>query len=364
MTQMTPETNSVLNSQLYLACKQVFSHVKIQNQGQSQQRSLTYDLVTNKHKPAVEYSGEYYIVCCPFCADTRFRLYINHRFGVEDEFGREELHLAHCFNDDCLSDYDNRLKLHDMVKGRYRFAPVVKPGIQIDVSDFVAKWPGTVKRVDVLEDDHPARVYLRSRSFDPDRIARFYNVHFCEQSDRWLCNNRLIIPIYHDREMRGWQARFVGELDWKDPDTPPKYYTCPGTKRSHLLYNLGNAARYETGVIVEGVTDVWAFGPMAVCTLGASMTVRQQSLFVSAFERHTGVLLYDPEEMEKPAIQKLISDLQNKCEGGFAAVTLPAGVDPGQMDRQLMRDFVSQEAAKQGCNVNWEKREEEGDTDG
>jgi hypothetical protein len=349
------EASAVLNKQLYLACKQVFKNVKIQNQGQSQQRSLSYDLITNKHKPSIQYSGEYYTVCCPFCNDTRFRLYINHRFGVCDEFGREELYLAHCFNEECLSKFERRLQLFDMLKGRMRFDPVIKPGKEISLSDFVATWPGRVVRLDKLDDTHVARSYLRSRSFDPDRIARFYNVHFCEESDRWLCNSRLIIPIYHNKKMRGWQARYVGEKDWKNPDTPPKYYTCPGTPRSQLLYNLGNASKYQTGIIVEGVTDVWSVGPMAVCTMGASMTPRQQSLFVSAFSGRSGVLLYDPEEMEKPATQNLISILRPKFEHGFAAVTLPEGVDPGQMDRHLMREFVTQEAAKQGCNVIWKK---------
>ena len=358
MTTTTPESDSVLNKQLYLACKQVFGHVKIQNQGQSQQRSLTYDLVSNKHKPSVDYSGEYYTVCCPFCNDTRFRLYVNHRFGVCDEFGREELYLAHCFYEEsCLSKQENRLQLFDMLKGRMRFEPTVKEGKEVTVSDFVTTWPGRVTRLDKLGDTHAARSYLHSRGFDPDRIARFYNVHFCEQSDRWLCNNRLIIPIYHEKKMRGWQARFVGEKNWKSKGSPPKYYTCPGTPKGQLLYNLGNAARYKTGVVVEGVTDVWSLGPMAVCTLGASMTARQQSLFVSAFGGHSGVLLYDPEEMETPAIKNLITFLRSKFEGGFAAVTLPEGVDPGSMDRQIMREFISQEAAKQGCEVDWGKRE-------
>ena len=45
MTMTTPEADEVLNKQLYLACKQVFGHVKTQNQGQSQQRSLTRGFV-------------------------------------------------------------------------------------------------------------------------------------------------------------------------------------------------------------------------------------------------------------------------------------------------------------------------------
>jgi len=353
------EVSQVLNKQLYLSCKQIFSYVRIQNKGESQQRQVGYDVRTNTHKAHVRYSGEYYIVSCPFCNDTRYRLYINHRFGVPDEFGRPELHLAHCFNEDCLSDYRNREKLYDLVRGHFTFEPVVKKGKQVVASDFTASWPGEVIRVDKLPEDHAARSYLDSRGFDPDRIGTYYNVHFCHSSDRWLCKNRLIIPIYQNKKMRGWQARYVGELDWKDPSTPPKYYTCPGTPRAQLLYNLGNASNYHTGVITEGVSDVWSIGPMGVCTFGASMTGKQQSMFISSFKDQAGILLFDPEEMEKEAIQRLISNMKGKFKNGFAAVTLPDGVDPGSLERDTLRSYIVEKALEQKCVVSWKRKESE-----
>jgi hypothetical protein len=356
----TKEMNQVLNKQLYLSCVQIFNgRVKIQNKGESQQRQLGYDIKTNTHKAHVRYSGEYYIVSCPFCNDTRYRLYINHRFGVSDEFGRTEIHLAHCFNEDCLADYRNREKLHDLVKGHFTFEPIVKKGKELVVSDFVTNWPGEVVRVDKLPLNHDARSYLLSRGFDPVRIGTYYNVHFCHLTDRWLCKNRLIIPIYQNKRMRGWQARYVGELDWKDPNTPPKYYTCPGTPRSQLLYNAGNASSYCTGIITEGVTDVWSVGPMSVCTLGASMTDKQQSMFISSFKDHAGVLLYDPEEMEKDATKRLISNMIGKFKNGFAAVTLPDGVDPGSLERDTLRSYIVEKALEQKCVVSWKRKESE-----
>ena len=351
------EVSQVLNKQLYLSCMQIFKNVRVVNKGESQQRQLGYDLKTNTHKPTVEYSGEYYVVCCPFCNDTRYRLYINHRFGVPDEFGRAELHLAHCFNDGggCL-DYQKREKLHDLVRGHFAFEPTVRPGKVVDVSEFTSNWPGKVTRVDKLSPGHKARAYLNSRGFDPGRIGSFHNVHFCHDSDRWLCKDRLIIPIYRDKQMCGWQARYVGELDWKDPGTPPKYYTCPGTPRAQLLYNLSNAVNYRTGVITEGMMDVWSFGPMSVCTLGAAMTKKQQSMFVAAFKDHSGILLFDPEEMEKPATKRLIADMKGKLKYGFAGVTLPAGVDPGSLERNTLRAYVQEQAEEQGCKVSWQRR--------
>lgn len=352
----TSQVSQVLNKQLYLSCKQIFNYVRIQNQGESQQRQLGYDPKTNTHKATVQYSGEYYIVCCPFCNDTRFRLYINHRFGVPDEFGRPEIYLANCFNEKCLEDYEKREKLHDLLRGQYTLDPVIKPGKVVDASQFTANWPGKVTRVDKLSPDHKATAYLNSRGFDPGRIGSFYNVHFCHESDRWLCKNRLIIPIYLNKKMRGWQARYVGELDWKDPSTPPKYYTCPGTPRSRLLYNLGNAVNYRTGVIVEGMTDVWSFGPMGVCTLGASMSSKQQSMFISAFKDHSGVLLFDPEEMDKESTHRLMASMKGKFKNGFAAVTLPDGVDPGSLERTTLRMYVQEQAENQGCAISWERR--------
>ena len=351
------EVSQVLNKQLYLSCKQIFRYVRVQNKGESQQRQLGYDVKTNTHKAHVHYSGEYYVVCCPFCNDTRYRLYINHRFGVPDEFGKPELHLAHCFNENCLSNFRLREKLYDLVKGHFSFEPVVKPGKKVNLSDFIANWPGEVTRVDKLATNHEARTYLVSRGFDPNRIGTYYNVHFCHKSDRWLCKNRLIIPLYHNKKMRGWQARYVGELDWKDPSTPPKYYTCPGTPRAQLLYNLGNASNYRTGIITEGVTDVWSVGPMSVCTLGASMTEKQQSMFISSFKNHAAILLYDPEEIEKKATQNLISNMRGKFKKGFAAITLPDGVDPGSLDRDTLRDFVTEKALEQKCVVSWKRKE-------
>lgn len=351
------EVSQVLNKQLYLSCKQIFSYVRIQNKGESQQRQVGYDVKTNTHKAHVRYSGEYYIVSCPFCNDTRYRLYINHRFGVPDEFGRPELHLAHCFNEGCLSDYRNREKLYDLIRGHFTFEPVIRDGKQVVVSDFTTNWPGEVTRVDNLPVDHVARSYLNSRGFDPDRIGTYYNVHFCHTSDRWLCKNRLIIPIYQNKKMRGWQARYVGELDWKDPSTPPKYYTCPGTPRAQLLYNLSNASNYRTGIITEGVSDVWSIGPMGVCTFGASMTGKQQSMFISSFKDQAGILLFDPEEMEKEAIQKLISNMKGKFKNGFAAVTLPDGVDPGSLERDTLRSYIAEKALEQKCVVSWKRKD-------
>jgi DNA primase len=128
--------------------------------------------------------------------------------------------------------------------------------------------------------------------------------------------------------------------------------------RRQILYNLGNARRFQTGVIVEGVTDVWRLGPQAVCTFGATMTEPQQSLFKSAFATHSGVLLYDPDVKEKTAdrVQQIVHELNLSLKSGFCTVDLPDGTDPGSLDRSFLRDFIKQKAEEKGVKVSWKKR--------
>jgi hypothetical protein len=157
--------------------------------------------------------------------------------------------------------------------------------------------------------------------------------------------------------MVGWQARAVYDADWKTAHLP-KYYTAPGTPRRLVLYNLGNAMHYRTGIVVEGVTDVWKTGPQAVCTLGATMTRQQQSLFASAFQDYAGILLYDPDIQlpKQQQIQELVRTLNSRLKSGFCSVVLPAGTDPGSLTRDFLRQYISQEAAKQNVHVDWRKR--------
>jgi hypothetical protein len=159
--------------------------------------------------------------------------------------------------------------------------------------------------------------------------------------------------------MRGWQARYVGELDWSADGAPPKYYTCPGMPRRKLVYNLPNASQFRTGVIVEGPTDVWSFGPMAVCTLGDTMTPAQRRAFISVFKRGSAILLYDPEAYvgeNEEKTKKLIRSLEGQFDGGFCPVILPPGRDPGNTDRDFLREYVQDEARSMGVKVSWNQR--------
>ncbi len=360
---MDNDERRALNRALYRRIKATFKHVKIKNPGEKQTRSLKLDLVSGKKKPSITHPGEYYAVCCPFCSDTRFRCYINHRYGQDDEFGRAQTHLATCFNAGCpLANKSSETyqRLQDMLCG-HKLVELrkahVEAGVEVDVDKIRSNWPGEVIRIDKLPPTHEANTYLAGRGFDPEKIGKFWNVHFCVKSDRFICQDRLIIPIYHNKKMVGWQARPPYDTDWKLSHLP-KYYTAPGTPRRQILYNLGNAAKYKVGVICEGVTDAWAVGPQAVCTLGASMTQQQKVLFKKHFKDYAGVLLYDPDVKDKIADQTgaLVHDLNKALKSGFCQVILPEGTDPGSLSREFLRGYVEQQAAERGVHIDWKQR--------
>lgn len=349
-----------LNPLLYERLRRRFGEVRIQDEGVAMVARYIKPLLSKEPRLEVQHPGEYYRVECPFCNDNRFRLYINHRWGVRDETGNKNLFLAYCFNENCLADFERKLEfLEDLTELDGGFDQArIRQGTQPPTAATVATWPGPVTRIDRLPPHHPANAYLISRFFDPERLGRVYGVSYCEDSHFYMARRRIIIPIYQDRAFRGWTARFVGELDWKDKNNPRKYYNMPDIPRRSLLYNFDQARQYETGVICEGPSDVWSFGPMAVCCFGSSMSFEQQKKFIHAFAGRTAVLLLDPEAYEEKNAVKLIQTLRSEMgHRRFAVVHLPEGTDPGSLDREFLRSYVADESAKQRVRVSYRKRD-------
>lgn len=306
--------------------------------------------------------GEYYLVCCPYCGDTRHRLNVSHMWGRKDEDGVPMTFLAVCFNEDCLSDSGNRRDFFQ----RLQFGPAltdarISKGFSVPEDERVFDWPGPVTRIDLLPPDHDAVAYVAGRGFDVGVLGRYYGVAYCPHSVYFHAAKRLVVPIYRDGVMKGWQARYVGELPWKNKDKadrlPPKYFTCPHMKRSRLVANFDNARRYKTVVLVEGWFDVFATGPWAGCILGNFMSQRQQELVVESATAagQSVVLMLDPKEFDSESTKHTVAVLGRALPGRFATVRLPEGTDPGGLGRDFIRDYVTAAAAAQGVPVAFEK---------
>lgn len=349
-----------LNGALYAALKRSFGAVKVVNPGERMAASVV--TIENRRRLQFTHKGEYYRICCPFCRDTRFRLYVNHMFGKRDETGRKMSFLAECFNEHCLNREENResfiARVDDM---GFLEKAVVLPGKDKPVQE-VFDWPGPCQSVAKLPADHPAVEYLTNdRDFDVKTLAHYYDVRYCSSSDYRFAEDRIIIPVFDGDKLRGWQARYIGELPWKDSSRrglyPPKYYTCPGCHiRSQFIYNFDRMKEWETGILVEGPMDVWRFGLMAGCIFGNSVTQFQRRKLFSEFFKRTLVLLLDPEEAKSKTTLETISEFEKKMPGRFCFVDLPAGSDPGSLDRAFLRAYVKDQAAKRGVTVRYRRK--------
>lgn len=371
--------DEVLNPTLYRLLQLHFGDVDVANNGQAlvwsdpamSVRARKLSEGDGHPLRRVLASGEEYRVNCPFCGDNRKRLYINHMWAVyDDSMEALNLWLCRCFNEECMEEHHNRIRLHEWV-----FSPAgsrqngrieVRPGSTDARRVGQVSPPGPVIPLAELPESHPACRFIAGRGFDPKFLSKRYGVGYCSDSHYSLASNRIIIPVREGGQLVGWQARYIG-----DPPNrkTPKYWTCPGMPRRLLAYNWESAVEHHTVVLVEGPTDVWQFGPQAMGVFGKTMN---QMLVDKTLDRlkltnggeHTAVILLDPEQDPEEAmagkphhIEKLESQLVGLVEEGMdlLPVYLPKGLDPGSAGRKFMRNLIRERAAESGIHVNFGK---------
>jgi hypothetical protein len=374
----------VLNPTLYgLLCRR-FGENNVQpvNQGIEIVWHATRQLIApgkERVKMVVDISGEEYKVSCPFCSDTRSRLLINHRWGAWHEDSESlNLWLANCYNESCLSDFDTQKQLYEMLftTANVRKNVQIKPGKKLDLEEVIeVAPPGPMVRVDELaktKPGHPAIRYLATdRGFDVDYLGKTFGISYCQYSHFTLASNRIIIPIYENLKLAGWQARYIGDdvngQTFKQAKLP-KYWGAPMMAKRLLGYNFERATQYPTCVIVEGPTDVWSFGLPAIAVLGKTMTPQLRKKLVFAMRKHgdAGVVavMLDPEQDETAKrkgrphhIEQLVNQLSvdGALPGQVVPIYLPFGLDPGSTARSQLRKFVAAECLKKGLKVNFKR---------
>jgi len=340
-----------LNNQLYVRMKHQFGAIEIANQGEQILISGTSVLRNGRPGSNIAHPGEYYRVNCPFCNDTRRRLWINHSYGMIDPAnGQPMTYLAICYNEDCLTDEYNRKLLREMLLGiRNRSTRVIdwsaSSGMEVPVQQLrEMPWPGNVTEIQRLHDGHVVVRYLTDRGFAKDRLGRF-GVMYCTQADgRYpLVGNRIIAPVYMNSVRVGWQARYVGEPIYRGI---PKYYTCPGMHKSRVLYNFDHARCYPFVVVVEGITDVWRIGDQAVALLGKSLSSQQSTLLKDTWENKPIIVVMDSDAHEEAG--RIVDVLAASGGNPAVSVRLPAGKDPADLPDDEIWDAIHSEAQRVG----------------
>jgi hypothetical protein len=237
-------------------------------------------------------------------------------------------------------------------------------------TDHKVALPGRVIRLDKLskrDPDHCAIQYVEDRGFDPEELGLIYHVSYCLESDWGYARERLVIPVYRQHKLVGWQCRHIGDdvcgISLRELDVP-KYWTMPGMKKSLAPYNYDQAIQHRTVVIVEGPMDVWSTGSMAFGVFGTNLSWSMLETFVGDMRmRHgsaaTVVVMLDPDKPKltvqgrRPPvhpINKLCGKLKPYFPGRVVPVYLPVGSDPGSLPRSAVHRHIH--AAAKGLGIS------------
>ena len=328
--------HGILNQELYSVLQRWCGPVKIMNPGKACRLRVEHELGSPWPRNVVEVPGESYMVCCPACGDTRFRLSFSYMWNTPDSEGRPLRHLVHCFNESCEKDF---LDVWTANLRQYCLRAdqgVVDLRTGEDYDDTANKYvsPGQVTPLHLLPEDHHAIRYLRGRGFDIAELSRLYDVGYCVQGHNLLVTGRIIFPIYEQAgdPPIGWQARF---LSWDGDGTIPnkfvaKWLTMPGMPRRSTLYGLDKARGKDFVIVCEGPLDVIACGPPAVGLLGKSMTDLQLRKLKATWGDQLVVVMLDEDARDDTVT---MAEQLRQYFRLVLPVFLPAGKDPGSMTR-------------------------------
>jgi hypothetical protein len=340
---------------LYHRLEEVFGEVKIANHGEESVLSYAPELLIgvrplfSQQRPKQDdirlhhRGGEWYRISCPYCGDSRHRLYISYRFG-------EEPHAVKCWNEtDCMKSSINRLELRRILFGSA--GPVTQtilPGHKPEPGPKKFKEPGVITLLGDLPVNHPVRQYVQQRGFDPVEIGRLYGAGHCssvhDDKHRPL-EGRLYVPIWQDGKLAGWLGRYPAELDWKNVTTS-KYYNCPNMVSGNVLYNYDWASQFEDVVVVEGVTDAWSFGPQALSLLMCKLTAAKRLRLLEWRNRGAVAVCLDGEAREET--KQVVESLLAMFGGKVFPVWLPEGFDPGMCPTDWLWGQVDRFAKEAG----------------
>lgn len=296
-----------------------YHHVRVKYPGEKIQYHLS---MIGEY--SIDFWGETYNLCCPFCGDKRYRLYINHYWSMEPNVDSFRKFLVKCFNEtDCMSNKNNRYYLWEQIESGipdptapFYCTPIVSSPCPINVTN--QNLPQGSIPISQLSPQHIANKWLENRNFDPVIISKKYNLHYVS----WLpsfpssIHGCLIVPVYHNSTLVGWQARNLSET------SKLKYYNVPGQWRSSVLYNYDNAVSSDYVFVCEGVTDVWRFQEPAVALFGCHASIVQLDL-LSEHWKNVYILL-DADAIEKA---RYLSNLLQNRGINSKVLFLPSG-DP------------------------------------
>lgn len=260
---------------------------------------------------------------CPFC---------------ESDPGHEGFHLGWNLSDEYF--YCWRCGWHPPIKTisellkvpNWRAAELLnKYGVNRTIYKTVdkPKRPFTIPRISELEAGHVQ--YLKRRGFDPQEIVSTWKIaglgplgYLQDEGKIIDYRFRIYIPYFWNNELVSFDTRDVTDRQ------PDKYKACPKNleqiERKHILYGIQEAWT-DTGICVEGPTDVWRLGKYSFGVSGIQYTQEQLRLISQIFKRVW--VLFDGEPQAQKQANKLVADLRFRGVKADKFVLLKG--DPGSL---------------------------------
>jgi len=362
------DAEKLLNPALYRALEKLFGTVFVVDAGapaEYTKEKLRVALLKSRSHVNVLSWGEAYAVNCPECenentraGDRKHRLYFSHVWGSSVVLGRKKKEvvsfgtagLAVCHHHHCRFEGSRwaaalrkELGLQQKRNNQYitqRPRKLTAKNLPVELALPPETLPLTTKEapISVLN-------YLRvERGFDPAELARDYHLRVVlAGSELWRneqdevfnsFDDRIVVPVYCRRRLVGWQARLARKAVGNDR----KYLFPPKMKKNRMLYNMDTAWRHLDIAIVEGVTDVWRIGELAVALFGRCIS-REQIRIAEILWGWKGqcVVLLDGGELE--ATEKVVKSLRQSgaFPQGVIGGRLAPGYDPADYTQKEVR---------------------------
>lgn len=336
----------VLNQALYNKLTEVFGEARVHNEGdpflaESVQKQFALKKGGYNRRLRVISPGEFYSVCCPFCGDTRFRLWFNHMWNVR-YLGQPLKHMVYCYNEGCHELEDFRETMDELLSPDSLIS-IVRPQLPSARRDVELDYPGEVIKLTELPADHSVLKYLTGRGLDIEELTDYWKVRWITSSGHKLIfdTNRLVFPVYTEGRMMAWQTRWF-DYTRGTPNPPrksvPKYLT-QGNK-NRLVYNLDGVKGSDWVLIGEGVMDAIKAGPEhGVCIFGKRISQRHAELIYSELvSQGTKIILALDPDLKPKDLEKL-----NECTEGWPnlyVMHFPSGKDPADFTREQLQNIA------------------------
>jgi 5S rRNA maturation endonuclease (ribonuclease M5) len=144
--------------------------------------------------------------------------------------------------------------------------------------------------------------FIKKRNFDVEYLKNEWGVMGTDYIGDYAY--RILIPIIYRNQIVSYQTRDItGEQSLK-------YKACKMKNEiihhKHIVYGMDKIIN-QTGIIVEGITDVWRIGAGALATFGTGFTIQQIHFLYSHLKKV--YILYDFEEEAQRRAQKLAWEL-------------------------------------------------------